>query len=136
MDGSASRMKTAKSAASCGPRRDGRSFRQSDSGFFAASRRTSPSPRRHRTSGFSRRAPFLLRAGAPLLNIDLADCLLRRVRLTHSKNRVLEVVMIFSRFCAGLFVIGVAVGCASAPPPVVEPLGLTGLPAQITVTDW
>jgi len=44
--------------------------------------------------------------------------------------------MSVSRFCAGLFVIGVAVGCASAPPPVVEPLGLTGLPAQITVTDW
>ena len=28
-------------------------------------------------------------------------------------------------------------GCASAPPPLPpQPVGLTGLPAQITVTDW
>ena len=30
----------------------------------------------------------------------------------------------------------VVVGCASAPPAPPEPIGLTGLPAQITVNEW
>ena len=44
--------------------------------------------------------------------------------------------MVVSRVGAFLFLLVAAAGCASAPPPVVEPIGLTGLPAQITVSEW
>ena len=44
--------------------------------------------------------------------------------------------MVVSRFGVALFLLVTAAGCASAPPPVVEPIGLTGLPAQISVSEW
>ena len=41
------------------------------------------------------------------------------------------------RRAAFLLTATAAFGCASAPPPPpVQPVGLTGLPAQITVTEW
>lgn len=44
-----------------------------------------------------------------------------------------------SRSClAALFVVTSTIlgGCASTPPPPPEPIGLAGLPARITVSEW